>query len=439
MPTPLETLRQPLALKNERLPNRLAKAAMTEGLADAQGRPTIAHQKLYSAWARGGAGLLITGNVIIDRQHLERAGNVVIDREPDGDMRSGLEQWAKAARERGAGLWMQINHAGRQTQRTINPAPKAPSAVALGLPGKQFATPTPLSESEIETLVARFALAARTARETGFTGAQIHAAHGYLISQFLSPRANQRSDAWGGALENRARFLLEIVKRTREAVGNDFTLSVKLNSADFQRGGFASDESVTVAAWLEQAGVDVLEISGGTYEQPRMMKIDGMEKPDAREVAKSTRAREAYFIDFAVEMQKKVRIPLMVTGGFRSAAGMADAVARDGVAIIGMGRPLCVDPMGPGKILSGAETLDTVEDRLRLGPGWLGPKSPFPIIKAINGFGATFWFYQQIRRMGEGVAPDPNLAFMKAFQDEQAMQKAQLEESASWRLSARGD
>jgi 2,4-dienoyl-CoA reductase-like NADH-dependent reductase (Old Yellow Enzyme family) len=424
-----DVLAQPLSLPAETLPNRLAKAAMTEGLSDAHGQATERHVRLYGAWAKGGAGLLISGNVIVDRDHLERAGNVVIDREPDAEALAALKAWAQAARQNGAGFWMQISHAGRQTMATINPAPKSASDVPLAMPGKQFAAPSPLTEAEILDLVERFARAARIARETGFTGAQIHAAHGYLLSQFLSPRANRRTDAWGGSLENRARFLLEIVRRARATVGRDFTLSVKLNSADFQRGGFGADESLAVAAMLAEAGVDVLEISGGSYEQPRMMGMDGLEKPEG--VAKSTAAREAYFLDFAVAMRAKVQIPLMVTGGFRTAAAMAQAVSLDGVAIIGLARPLCVDPDGPKRLLAGAAELERWENRLRIGPWILGPASPIPMVKALNGFGATYWYYQQLRRIADGQAPDEKLGVLAALGKEQADQAAWLKARAA--------
>jgi 2,4-dienoyl-CoA reductase-like NADH-dependent reductase (Old Yellow Enzyme family) len=431
MTTPADTLRRPLALPAETLPNRLAKAAMTEGLADPRGYATAGHVTLYDAWAKGGAGLLISGNVIIDRDHLERPGNVVLDRAPDGEAKAALAAWAKAARGRGAGFWMQISHGGRQTMATVNPAPKSASDVALAMPGKQFAQPVPLAEAEILDLVQRFANAAVHAREAGFTGAQIHAAHGYLLSQFLSPLANKRTDAWGGSLENRARFLLEAVRATRAKVGGDFTLSVKLNSADFQRGGFEGGESIAVAQWLAEAGVDVLEISGGSYEQPRMMGMDGMSKPDTKGLPASTAAREAYFLDFAVEMRKRVAMPLMVTGGFRTAAGMARAVTDDGVALIGLGRPLCVDPIAPQKLLAGQAALDRWEDRLRIGPGIFGPKSPIAMIKAINGFGATYWYYQQLRAMAAGRAPDQKLGVLKALQLEQAAQGAWLSARAT--------
>ncbi len=426
-----DVLAQPLQLRTETMPNRLAKAAMTEGLADAHGRPTEGHERLYGAWADGGAGLLISGNVIVDRDHLERPGNVVLDRAPDAATRKLFEAWARAARRRGAGLWMQISHAGRQTMRTVNPAPKSASDIALAMPGKQFAQPQPLTEGEILDLVGRFAAAARVARETGFTGVQIHAAHGYLLSQFLSPLANRRTDRWGGSLENRARFLLEAVARTRAEVGADFTIAVKLNSADFQRGGFGADESIRVAALLAAAGVDVLEISGGSYEQPRMMGMDGMTRPDAAGMPRSTAAREAYFLDFAVAMRAQVTLPLMVTGGFRTADAMARAVSADGVALVGLGRPLCVDPAGPAKLLAGAAALDRWEDRLEVGPWLLGPKSPIPMVKAINGFGATYWYYQQLRRIAAGQAPDTRLGVLAALQREQAEQAAWLRTRAA--------
>lgn len=426
MTTPAEILRQPLTLAAETLPNRLCKAAMTEGLADARGFATAKHVTLYEAWAKGGAGALISGNVVIDRDHLERPGNVILDRAPDAEAKAALAAWAKAARSRGAGFWMQISHAGRQTMATVNPAPKSASDVAMGMPGKQFAPPVPLTEAEILDLIERYSNAAVYAREAGFTGAQIHGAHGYLISQFLSPRANTRKDAWGGSLENRARFLMEIVKATRAKTGRDFTLSVKLNSADFMRGGFDGGESLIVSGWLAEAGIDLLEISGGSYEQPRMMGMDGMEKADTKGLPASTAAREAYFLDFAVEMRKRVTMPLMVTGGFRTAAGMARAVSEDGVALVGLGRPLCVDPLGPQKLLAGAPSLDRWEDRLRIGPGIFGPKSPIALVKAINGFGATYWYYQQLRRMAVGQAPDEKLGVLKALSREQAEQAAWL-------------
>ena len=346
-------LAQPLTLPSgERLPNRLAKAAMTEGLAHPSGRASEGLVRLYDRWARGGCGLLVTGNVQIDRLHLERAGNVVIDGPPAADAMAALRAWVKAARSGGAGFWMQICHAGRQTPRAVNRRPKAPSAIAVDLPGRQFGMPTALAEEEILQIIQRLVTAAVAARDAGFTGAQLHSAHGYLLSQFLSPRANVRRDRWGGSLENRARMLLAIVEQTRAAVGRDFTLSVKLNSADFQRGGFSAEDSLRVVDWLASAGVDLVEVSGGTYEQPRMMDMDGLERPDMNGLTASTAAREGYFVQFARAMQERVSIPLMVTGGFRTAEGMARALEVDRVSLIGLARPLCTDLDGPRRLLS---------------------------------------------------------------------------------------
>jgi 2,4-dienoyl-CoA reductase-like NADH-dependent reductase (Old Yellow Enzyme family) len=395
------------------LPNRLAKSAMTEGLADPHNRATEGHVRLYRRWSHGGAGLHITGNVQIDRRHLERPGNVLMGQR-DAESMARLRDWAKAGSEGGNHLWVQINHAGRQTPKTINPTPNAPSPVPVGLPGRQFGMPVALSGAAIRDLIGRFADAAAQAREAGFTGAQIHAAHGYLLSSFLSPLANRREDEWGGSIENRARFLVEAVKATRAKVGADFPVSVKLNSADFQRGGFAVDESVQVARWLEDAGVDLIELSGGSYEQPRMMGSEGLEPPVG--VRASTAAREAYFLDEAARMRAAVRIPLMVTGGFRTRAGMDAALASGDVDVIGLARPLCTDPDAPGELLAGLrDAIPDWERTLRLGPGLLGPSSPFDLVRLANGWGVQGWFCVQLLRMGAGQEPDRGMSVFKAL------------------------
>lgn len=396
------------------LPNRLAKSAMTEGLADPHNRATEGHVRLYRRWSHGGAGLHITGNVQIDRRHLERPANVLFDGGRDPTAMARLRDWAKAGTEGGNHLWVQINHAGRQTPKTINPAPDAPSPVPVGLPGKQFGMPVALTGAAIRGLIARFADAAAQAREAGFTGAQIHAAHGYLLSSFLSPLANRREDEWGGSIENRARFLVEAVKATRAAVGADFPVSVKLNSADFQRGGFAVDESVEVARWLEAAGVDLIELSGGSYEQPRMMGSEGLEPPVG--VRASTAAREAYFLDEAARMRAALTVPLMVTGGFRTRAGMDAALAGGDVDVIGLARPLCTDPEAPAELLAGTRSaLPDWERTLRLGPGWLGPASPVDLVRLANGWGVQGWFCVQLLRMGAGQEPDRGMSVFKAL------------------------
>ena len=397
LPATTPTIADSLALPcGAVLPNRLAKAAMTEGLADPQGRATAELARLYGLWADGGSGLLITGNVQIDRDHLERPGNVILQGEQDEAALAGLRAMACAGIRAGGHIWMQISHAGRQTQVTVNPHPKAPSAVPVGLPGKQFGMPVALTEAEIRELVEGFGVAAEVAKETGYTGVQIHAAHGYLLSQFLSPRANLRTDQWGGSLENRARMLMAVVERVRAGVGPSFPIGVKLNSADFQKGGFAFEDSVIVAGWLEAAGVDLLEISGGSYEQPAMMDIAGMEAPDAPAQKASTAAREAYFVDFAKTMRASLTMPLMVTGGFRTRRAMNTALEQGGADVIGLGRPLCVDTAGPAKLLAGANELDRWENKLRLLPPWLSFLGGLKMMRAVEGFAVTYWYYAQI-------------------------------------------
>ncbi|MEM1133440.1 MAG: NADH:flavin oxidoreductase/NADH oxidase family protein [Pseudomonadota bacterium] len=397
------------------LPNRLAKAAMTEGLATPDGRPTEELNRLYGIWSDGGAGLLLTGNVIIDKDHLERPGNVVIDREPDEDTERRLRSWAQAGTRAGNHLWAQISHGGRQTQKVVNPSPKSSSDVGLDLPGGLFGKPNPLTTEEIADLVQRWAIAAVACKEAGFTGVQIHAAHGYLISQFLSPRVNLRTDRYGGPLENRARFLLEIVEAVRVAVGEDFPVSVKLNSADFQKGGFNFADSLTVVEWLEAASVDLIEISGGTYEQPKLAGKEGIEPEEKQAVAKSTAAREAYFVDFAKAMQAKVNVPLMVTGGFRSRDMMQQALEIGAADVIGLGRPMCLMTDAPRQLLGGLEQLPRYEDGLGLVPDWLRFLKGLKMVKAIDGFAGIYWFYQQLWMLGHEGQVDPSFPLLRAF------------------------
>ncbi len=398
------------------VPNRLVKAAMTEGLADSRNRATEAHVTLYRRWAEGGAGALITGNVQIDRDHLERAGNVVIGPKMTNEEADGLARWAEAAKSRGAALIMQVSHAGRQTPKLINARPAAPSPVPLGLPGGQFGAPRAIVIEEIKAVIEGFGRAAKVARQTGFDGVQVHAAHGYLLSSFLSPLANQRQDEWGGPLENRARLLVACVKEARISGGPGFSISVKLNSADFQKGGFSFDDCLGVIDILNTLGVDFVEISGGNYEQPKMMDMDGLEPAFESPVRESTRAREAYFVKYSRAVQARASMPLMVTGGFRTVAAMNAALAEGEADMIGIGRPLCVDTATAGKLLSGElASAEMWEKRLRIGPGWLGPNSPLKIVKALNGFGAMGWYYEQLRRLGAGGEADPDLGVLAAF------------------------
>lgn len=388
------------------LPNRLAKAAVTEGLADARGWVTPELEGIYADWAHGGFGLLVSGNIIVDGDHLERPGNVVIDGRPSDQQMAVLRSWAATATAQGSQFWAQLSHSGRQTPRMVNARPKSPSAVRMGLPAGLFGKPQAMTAQDIEAVIERFASAARVCKAAGFTGVQIHAAHGYLLASFLSPRANQRTDRWGGALENRSRLLERIVEAVRAAVGPSFPIGVKLNSADFQRGGFEAWESEAVAMQLTALGVDLIEVSGGDYERPRMIGIvDQSEKP-------STIAREAYFIEFARALRNRSDVPIMLTGGLRTRAGMEAALA-EGIDVLGLGRPACIDPYCAGKILAGeVHELDRWEQQIKRDGSLFGARSPIGIVRTLNSFASIYWFYAQILRAGHGEAFAPGMVPM---------------------------
>lgn len=393
------------------LPNRLAKGAMTEGLADTNDNATERHEVLYERWSNGGAGMLLTGNVMVDRRYLERPGNVVID---GNGGEEALRRWAHAGTRAGNHLWMQISHPGRQCTRMSSSHPVSPSSEKMhGMMGL-IAAPRELEVWEIKDIIQRFARVAKTAKETGFTGVQIHGAHGYLASQFLSPRANRRTDEWGGSLENRARFLLETYKAVRDSVGSDFPVSVKLNSADFQKRGFSKEESAEVARWLAELGLDLIEISGGTYEQMAILGDKG--EPEAKK-AESTRRREAYFLEYAREMRAAIAgMPLMVTGGFRTPELMREVVGSGEVDVVGIARPFCVVPDLARRILDGSsEPLPAPETELRLGGGILGRASRIHSMRTLNGQAEVAWFYRQIIELSEGREPVRSLGAWSAM------------------------
>lgn len=328
---------EPLHLPNGAvIPNRIAKAAMEENLADDNHAPGDALVKLYEAWAAGGAGLILTGNVMVDHRALTGPGGVVLE---DAGQLPKFKAWAKACRKNGAQAWMQINHPGRQLMAAMGQQALAPSAVPVDIPGlaKLFAQPRAMTELEIQDVIHRHAKTARLAQTAGFTGVQIHAAHGYLLSQFLSPLTNRRTDAWGGNLENRARLLLEVVRAVRSAVTPDFCVAIKLNSADFQHGGFDAADSKKVVELLNDLPVDLVELSGGSYESPAMQ---------GRTTDNRTLEREAYFLEFAEQISLVAAMPVMVTGGVRRRP-VAERVLRGPVSMVGMATALSIDPLLP--------------------------------------------------------------------------------------------
>ena len=388
--TGLEVLATPLTLPGgATLKNRLVKASMSEQLGSATGAPTDALERLYERWARGGAGLVLTGNVMIDRRSIGEPRNVVV--EDDRDMRA-LRRWAAAAKANSATALMQINHPGRQTPTGLSSRVVAPSAVQVDLNGA-FAKPRALTGDEVTEIIQRFARTAGIAVEAGFDGVQLHGAHGYLISQFLSPLVNQRDDEWGGDAERRRRFLVETTRAVRAAIGPERILSIKLNSADFQRGGFTEEESLDVIALLGAEDVDLLEVSGGNYESPAM---------STGGVRESTRLREAYFLDFAEQVREITSMALMVTGGFRTGTGMADAVNGGGTDLVGLARPIALEPELPGAILR-----DPATARSSFEPKAIG-------IKKLDSIAELWWTQHQLHRLGAGKEPDPGYGTRRA-------------------------
>jgi len=386
-------LHDPLPLEcGQVLPNRLMKAALSEGLAAAGHGPDDRLVRLYGRWGSGGYGLVLTGNVMVDRRHIGEPGNVVV--EDDRDL-PGLERWAKAAQDGGTPIWMQLNHPGRQANPLATRSrPVAPSAVALNLPG--LPEPRVLGDEDIDDILARFATTAAVAEAAGFNGVQIHGAHGYLASQFLSPLSNRRDDAWGGDPDRRMRFVLEVVRRIRAAVAPGFAVGIKLNSADFQRGGFSEDESRGVLERLAAERVDLIEISGGSYESPAMMG-----RPAQSE---STRAREAYFLSYA-ESARQIAgsVPLAVTGGFRSRAAMSEAVSSGACDVVGLGRPAAVDPDAGNAVRTGGGVV--AAPRISIGlPGRLARNRT---VKTVDGVLDLQWHTDQLHRLGAGREPAP--------------------------------
>ncbi|OBJ38282.1 2,4-dienoyl-CoA reductase [Mycolicibacterium mucogenicum] len=339
------TLFTPCTLASgQTLRNRIAKAAMEEGLAGAGQAPDDRLIALYRRWGAGGAGVLITGNVMVHAEALTGPGGVVLDA---NSPLAPFTAWAKAGKAGGAKMWMQISHPGRQVNANMPGVVWGPSDVAvdLGKHSKRFGRPSAMTQQQIGATIARFVTTAVRAEEAGFDGVEVHAAHGYLLSQFLSPLVNTRTDEWGGSLENRARLLLEIVRQIRLAVGPEFAVAVKLNSADFQRGGFDADDAVRVIAMLAPLGVDVVELSGGSYESPAMT---------GRPTDDRTAAREAYFLELAAELAKTSPIPLMLTGGI-TRQDTANTVLANGIDIVGMGTAIAVTPDLPNRWGVGAE------------------------------------------------------------------------------------
>jgi 2,4-dienoyl-CoA reductase-like NADH-dependent reductase (Old Yellow Enzyme family) len=385
---------------------------MEEGLAGSSQLPDDRLVALYRRWGGGGAGLLITGNVMVHAEAVTGPGGVVLD---DRAPLDPFARWAEAGKAGGAAMWMQISHPGRQVQAGMPGVVWAPSAVAveLGRLSKRFGKPVAMTGTQIAATVERFARTAALAERAGFDGIEIHAAHGYLLSQFLSPLVNRRTDEWGGELENRARLLLAVVRAIRSVVSPSVAVAVKLNSADFQRGGFDADDAARVIAMLEPLGIDLVELSGGSYESPAMA---------GRPANAGTAAREAYFLELATELARSAHLPLMLTGGI-SRRQTAEQVLAAGVDLVGMGTAIAVTPDLPNRWRRGLESTERLKP-VRWSDNTLASAASMALVR------------HQMRRITRGKHPSGKTHPVHALVCDQRTQRRALRRYRAW-LQAR--
>ncbi|KAI2715329.1 hypothetical protein CBS147332_4983 [Penicillium roqueforti] len=415
MPSPLaDPVKLPCGLV---LPNRLGKAAMAEMIAKTN-QPTNALVDAYEQWSDGGWGMILTGNVQVDVNHMGSPFDPALHSEyKDSETNSSLvAQWKKYAdtcQKHGTPAIVQICHPGRQSfrlagHRGIFAQTLAPSAVPMKVGDSYFekligclvwTQPKEMTTQDIESVIRQFVDTARLMADAGFSGIELHGAHGYLIDQFLNGKTNLRTDAYGGTPEKRAHFVLEILSQTRKVVPATFAIGIKLNSADHSSTIF--EETMTQIALLAEAGIDFMEISGGSYEDPKMMGY-GKANPAAPESSR-TAAREAFFLEFSKEVrQRHPELVLMLTGGFRTRAGAEAAIKDNACDLVGIGRPAAIDPKFPRLLLD--ESVGDDEARMPLNKApipWYTRFLPLPLI----GAGAESTYYAaQIQRLGKGIA-----------------------------------
>ena len=334
---------------------------MSDSLGDGTGHPTPEQIRLYQRWARGGVALSIIGEVQGDPGYAEKPGNLVLNRFSDLDRFQNL---ARMGSENGAMVWLPLGHAGALAYPPTS-TPKGPSA--LDLPGLQCGE---LTAPEVDQLPSEFASTARLAQQSGFGGVQIHAAHGFLLSQFLSPLFNRRSDGYGGPIANRMRPLLETIDATRTAVGPDFPIAVKINSSDQLEGGLGEDDALKVVAALGQTSLDLIDISGGTYF------------PGAKSASDSA-GGGPYFIEFARQARTLTSKPLMVTGGFKTRVQAEDAIASGAADLVGLARALVLEPGLPDLWKAGQK-----------------PEPAFPRFSNAPEGGITAWYTMRLTDIG---------------------------------------
>jgi 2,4-dienoyl-CoA reductase-like NADH-dependent reductase (Old Yellow Enzyme family) len=344
------------------LKNRIVKSAMSDSLGDGTGHPTDGQSRLCRRWAQGGLAASIIGEVQCSPRFAEKPGNLVLDERADIERFKDL---TKAGRENGAMLWIQLGHAGALAYAPTSD-PVGPSALNI-----EGLTCAEISREALKLVPAEFARTAALAKRAGFGGVQIHAAHGFLLSQFLSPLFNKRDDDYGGSIENRMRLLLESIAAVRDAVGPAFPIAIKLNSSDQLEGGFAEGDALRVVEALDGTSVDLIDISGGTYFPGAKSASDGAGKGP-------------YFLEFVQTARGLTQKPLMLTGGFKTRAQVDDALTK-GVDVIGLARALVIEPSLPALWQAGRM-----------------PNPTFPRFEQAPEGGITAWYTMRMTGLAEG-------------------------------------
>jgi 2,4-dienoyl-CoA reductase-like NADH-dependent reductase (Old Yellow Enzyme family) len=345
------------------LKNRLVKSAMSDSLGNGEGNSSEAQIRLYERWAEGGAALSIIGEVQSDHRYPEKPGNLVLGEQTDHQV---IQSLAKRGLIQGAHLWPQLGHAGALSHSPIS-QPKGPST--LNIEGLQCAG---MSIDEVMELPSMYARTALYAKAAGFSGVQLHAGHGFLLNQFLSPLFNHRNDGYGGSVEARCRIVLEVIAEIRRAVGPLFPVGIKINSTDKLEGGITETDALELVRLLDQTSIDLIDISGGTYF------------PGAKASSDVTTDGGPYFFDFARRAKGVTQVPLMLTGGFNSRDQAIEAITSGAVDLVGLARAMVLNH--------------------RLADVWLtkeGGDPEFPIFESPPRGGVTAWYTMRITAIGE--------------------------------------
>lgn len=379
------------------LKNRLAKSPMSDSLSTGDGDPTEAQIRLYERWAEGGVAVSFIGEVQGDPRFPERPGNLVLEEQANRQM---IRSLVSRATIDGAHLWLQLGHAGALSHTPIS-QPKGPSALDIG--GLQCAG---MSIDDIRELPAMYARTAAHAKAAGFSGVQIHAGHGFLLSQFLSPLFNHRNDGYGGSIEARCRLVLEVIAQVRRAVGPLYPVGIRINSTDQLEGGLTEVDALEVVRLLDQTSIDLIDISGGTYFPGAKASSDGS-------------SQGPYFLDFARRAKGLTKVPLMATGGFKKREHAVDAVASNAVDMVGLARAMVLNP--------------------KLARVWLteeGGDPEFPSFDCNPPGGVTAWYTMRLTALAEDQEDNFGLdlpAAIRAYEDRDAQRCIKWREKFSQR------